>query len=265
MVRRGRSGDGQSVAQQRGTGKTVNRSRLNGIFLSALVLLVLSGCAPKVWYKPHATVSDLDQDEYECLKQAQRESGEPAVHQHGGFAKERVITNWDIFNSCMTAKGWSLHDRDALQDLFEQSAAEFKQAQSVLPAALQAFDDKKRMICEQPDYAALFAKSPCQYTNITFQQLADGSSITPEERSLLIRYRTEMEALYKGLANELRARGTDIDKQYADYINSLQDNVTNVYLDVLNGKITWGEFNQRRKELAAKLEVGRENLYHPTP
>jgi hypothetical protein len=243
----------------------MKRSLLTGICFPVVVLLVLSGCAPKVWYKPHATVADLDRDEYDCLQQAQRKSGEPAVHQHGGFAKERAITNWDVYQSCMTAKGWSLHDRDALQALFAQSGADFQQAQSVLPVALKTFGDKERALCSQPEYGALFAKTPCRTRDITFQQLADGSSITQEQRPLLIRFRTEKEALYKGLANELRARGTDIDKQYADYIGSLQDNVTNVYLDVLNGKITWGEFNQRRKELAAKLEVGRDNLYHPTP
>ncbi|HUJ79226.1 MAG TPA: hypothetical protein VLY45_02795 [Nitrospiria bacterium] len=243
----------------------MKRPLLIGVHISVLLLFVLSGCAPKVWYKPHATVSDLDKDEYECLQQAQRESGEPAVHYHGGFAKERVITNWDVFQSCMTAKGWSLHDRDALQDLFAQSTEEFQQAQSVLPAALKAFDDKKRVLCSQPEFAALFAKTPCQVKEITFQLMADGSSITQDQRPLLIRYRTEMEALYKALANELRAHGTDIDAQYANYIVSLQGDVDNVYLDLLNGKITWGEFNQRRKELAAKLEVGRENLYHPTP
>lgn len=81
------------------------------------LLLFCASCAPlprKVWTKPNFTQGEFAKDKYDCLQQSQQsKSSAIGAYCAGNYcqpgqADSRVITNWDLFNACMEARGWSL-------------------------------------------------------------------------------------------------------------------------------------------------------------
>ena len=72
------------------------------VCVGAFVLLV--GCARSVWVKPGASQQDFATDKYECLQQSQQPHA--YVNAYGGASGS--VTNAELFNSCMNARGWYL-------------------------------------------------------------------------------------------------------------------------------------------------------------
>ena len=92
--------------------------------IAFILLFLLAGCANNnVWYKPGASTNEFNVDKYDCLQQSQQQSSTAVVGQHVGFASNGWVTNWNLFNSCMNAKGWSLQDSEALQKTTGQNSA----------------------------------------------------------------------------------------------------------------------------------------------
>jgi hypothetical protein len=68
--------------------------------------LVLAGCATRrpIWNKPGATQQSFAADKYEC----QRENQGGAVAVPVGNAAVAVpVTNWQLYNACMEARGYT--------------------------------------------------------------------------------------------------------------------------------------------------------------
>lgn len=76
-------------------------------YLIVLFVVVLGGCARYQWVKNGITQQQANQDHYACLQEAQQRVSNAQVNAYGGSAENVVITNWDLYNACMGARGYS--------------------------------------------------------------------------------------------------------------------------------------------------------------
>lgn len=83
----------------------MNVSKRLVIFISAILLVA---CQTKVfWLKDGGSPQDYDQDNYQCLQEAQEQISETYISFNGGSSTENVsVTNEPLFNACMEAQGW---------------------------------------------------------------------------------------------------------------------------------------------------------------
>jgi hypothetical protein len=180
------------------------------------------------------------------MQQSQQGSSTAIVNQYGGAAHSGVITNPNLFNACMNALGWTLTRQDSNSP---QQQANNEQAK----AAMAAVDAEAQQICARPDLQAYYSKTPCKPIDATLEQMADKSKITEAEKVAMNKVRTE----FRTISN----KGNDVIRQYnpqnAATIIARRDQATVAQdqnaLDFYEGRITRGEYNKRRAEIAKKL------------
>jgi hypothetical protein len=164
--------------------------------------------------------------------------------------------------SCMNAKGWRLRDSKALSKTVARNSSELKQKLAIYENTMKKFNEKVDSICAKPEYAAIIIKSECNVKDITFKQLADNTKITPEQKTIFLRYRTEVDAVVKEISMYMHTLTNRQDILWADYLDSTQSDVDKNNLDLLNGVITWSEYSQRRKDLYAKKLSDFRIMFH---
>lgn len=76
-------------------------------FLFALLAIVLVGCAQGRWMKDGITQQEANQDHYACLQEAQQRVSGAQVNAYGGTAQNKVVTNWNLYNACIAARGYT--------------------------------------------------------------------------------------------------------------------------------------------------------------
>jgi clan AA aspartic protease (TIGR02281 family) len=210
-------------------------------FIAAVpATLLLFGCAAQTtWIKPGATHSDFAKDRYACMQQSQQRVSTAYVSQYGGGASNHAITNASLFNACMTAQGWALEKK-----------ASVEQAK----AALNTVSSEWLAFCASEDVQPYYSKTACKPEDTTVEQMTDKSRITNDEKVALSKVRTEV----KKFADE----SNEIFRQYyPDLAPSIigrrhqavteQDSATE---DFYQGRITRGEYNKRRVEIANRLK-----------
>lgn len=129
-----------------------------------------------------------------------------------------------------------------------------------LLAAKLKFNDRYKEICTMSEFAVLFKRTECYAKDITFEQLTDGTKITKDQKTALPRYRALVDAETKRLNEVLRSFGGTISISTAGYLESVQPEIDKYNLDLYNGLITWGSYNQHRKELSARMDDGISRL-----
>lgn len=230
-----------------------------------VLLVVLAGCANtnnNVWFKPGASTNDFEADKYACLQQSQQQQGGAFVNQYGGAARTGQVTNWNLYNSCMQARGWSLQDKSQLQAAAVKQQADYEQKKNEYFAGMKVFNDKSDAVCKKPEYAPILLKTACSAKDISFEQITDSSKITPAQKALLPKYRTEQDAISKETREYMHAHVVaDADKRWTDYLDSIQPEIEKINLDLYKGVITWGEYNQLRKDLYAKMMAESRKIY----
>ena len=83
----------------------MNTSNRLVIIISAILLVACQ--TSMVWLKDGGSPQDLDQDNYQCLQEAQEQFSETYISFNGGSSTENVsVTNVPLFNACMEARGW---------------------------------------------------------------------------------------------------------------------------------------------------------------
>jgi hypothetical protein len=215
----------------------------------------LTACQ-NVWIKPNAAPGEFEQARYQCLQESQQRVGVASVNQYGGSAVDSVKTNGMLFNSCMQAKGWSLQNKDAAQAQIAQIQANSAVAQSQATERQHDLVARLNEICNNPELKAYYAKSSCKANEVTFEQLADGTKITPTQKAVLLKQRAAVDSYEKETISMLRSRGGAQDKHVADILEttSIPQNIQN-NLDLYNGKITWGEYNQKRRDIYNNFQI----------
>jgi hypothetical protein len=83
----------------------MNTSNRLVIIISAILLVACQ--TSMVWLKDGGSPQDLDQDNYQCLQEAEEQISETYISFNGGSSTENVsVTNVPLFNACMEARGW---------------------------------------------------------------------------------------------------------------------------------------------------------------
>ena len=223
----------------------------------SIFLALLSGCANNnVWTKAGAGQSEFSQARYNCLQQSQQGASSAYVNRYGGVAvaSSGAVTNDGLFSACMNAAGWSLQNKDTLPQNQAQAAsgkARFDQNIETMKAA-----------CISPEFQLYYSKTSCTANAVTMSQMSDKTKITAAEKPVLEAATIKIDTLTRDNNSIIRTAGSEKDKAFANYLETiymplLDKNRFNLY----DGKITWGDFNRRRKELGDAYLAERKRIY----
>ena len=219
-----------------------------------LGLILLSGCAQQqyIWVKPDASQNDFNVDNYTCLQEAQQRVGRASVNAYYGEAVNTVQTNQQLYVSCMNAHGWQIRPKPTGQ----QQAAQ--QAQSnPLQDALNTYKSEAEAYCRDPELQPFFVKSPCEISNATLEQLSDSSKINDEQKPALQKAQAASTEPNKKLIQAFRQYGGQKGNAIASLLEKIDGQSDANDLDLYSGKITWGEYNRRRKDQSVQ---GRDQI-----
>ena len=209
----------------------------------------MSGCAQQpVWVKPGASQNDFSVDRYACLQEAQQRVGAARVNPYSGAAVNTVQTNQMLFTSCMNARGWYLQTQPKRQ----QQAAQ--QAQSnPLQDAITAFNAEIATMCRDPELQPYLVKSPCDISGATLEQLSDPSRINDQQKASLQKGRQAYIEALKKLIQAMRQYGGQKGNADASVRQKMDEQFEANLLNLYSGKIAWGEYNRRRKDLSGQM------------
>jgi hypothetical protein len=128
------------------------------------------------------------------------------------------------------------------------------QAQTgALKAAFETYRLERIGRCKEPELQPYFAKSACDPFEFTPAQLNDTSKVTDEQKVALKRNRDEYTEQKRKLIQAMRKYGGQEDNASAALWEQLDVSGDQNFLDLYSGRITWGEYNQRRNELAEEF------------
>lgn len=221
------------------------------------VIALLSGCANNLWIKQGAGQSEFNQTRYTCLQQSQQGTSSAYINRYGGVASSGVITNDGLFIACMNAAGWTLQDQTAAQPLREQQQAQTADINS----RIKKINQEILALCNVPEFQAYYAKTPCLFTDISFGQMADKTKINAKEKSALEAWSTKNDILNKDFRDTVRPSSNPKNQAYLQYIEQISvPATTKLRFDLYDGKITWGDYNRRRKELGESAKAERNKI-----
>jgi len=134
-----------------------------------------------------------------------------------------------------------------------------QQEQSLTPppaANLKGYEDdtsavieEQRKVCVQPDLQELFAKKmPCKAEDATREQLSDKSKISSSEKIAFLKWEDISAKSNQKLAGINRQYKFKSGEAVASLIEKGLVDSKKLASDFSNGRISWGEFNKRRKD-----------------
>lgn len=206
--------------------------------IAVIFSTILFGCArQQVWEKAGSTQSDFSKDRYACMQQSQQPVSGAYVNQYGGFASSNIITNGNLFGACMNSRGWNLADKTSPEGSTPYSEA------------IGAIVTEQKASCSREDLQAFYRKAPCTTGDTTLDQLADRSKISADEKPALSKWRAAQDEFNKRVESIHREYNLQRGNPIAQVIEKASMAGDALALELYNGKITWGEFNNRRREL----------------
>ncbi len=218
-------------------------------FLTVMVVaLTITGCAQKLWVKNNAGQGEFERDRYDCLQQSQQRFGAAQVNAYGGSAVNSMATNDALFSTCMGAKGWSLQNKEVL----DAQAVQNQARDADLKRQFDLVNANATAMCNKDELKEYYKKTACRAPDMSFEQIADATKITPEQKTTLIKQREEVALIEKEQDAIQRQRGEVGMKLISIATNFVRPENEKNNLDLYNGKITWGEYNKRRKEITAE-------------
>lgn len=222
--------------------------------LVTLLALTLIACAPPLWVKPGGTTAEFDKDKYSCLQSSQQRSSGFYVNKFGGGASDQMVTNEQLFSSCMNSKGWKL----TRGDVANQYAADQTAKAQRTNVTLEQIKQDIYLVCANPEYAWIIQRSACNANDLTLAQLSISERLSPADKESFMAYYTEIKNLTKRQIETLQASGEKnflaIANIMEKYISSRERNALELY----TARITWGEYNKTRKQDAEAFEAARK-------
>ena len=206
-----------------------------------MVSVLLAGCVTNggEWTKPGASLDDFNRDKYGCLQQSQQPSSSLYVNRYGGYGNSGVITNGGLYGACMNARGW------ALMSISDTRA---------FNAEVAAAGASIRQACFSEDYSALFSrKMACKPTETTENQMEDRSKISSTEKDQLAKWLALVVDNNAKVASLQRKYNPKSGEVLASDIESGTAEVQANVAQLSAGKITWGDFNKKRLNLAKRM------------
>ena len=219
--------------------------------IAPLLALSLAACAPMmVWNKPGASRNDFSRDKYTCEQQAQQRAAYAAVNAQGGASQNTMVTNQNLFHSCMNANGWYLGTQEASQQQHQQinqqqQAQRDSQQQKIQRAkdTLAQLTKEKGEECAADEYKVVYAKSPCRAEDTSLAQLSDTSRIGSIEKPIFLVLHEAGKARSKRAADAFRSAG-DARSSAASSLTEKSSGLAEANAVALyEGSITWGQYN----------------------
>lgn len=223
-------------------------------------IFMLSAKADTIYFKPKATNEDFLNDKALCVENQIRDSNQK-------------------FQACMEMKNWQLIDKNYYEslslnckennknnsdnnlnsqvnyyDCMNQKGFDVK---SKLQEESEKWEATIKSVCVNDKYKEYFKKTTCFTKDLTFDMLVDKSKITNTQKKELISYSKEADLLQKQLTDIFQNYGGIYLKKVIPKRSEMLSKIDANKIDLFNEKITWGEFNKRRKDITA--EVVSEN------
>ncbi len=189
-----------------------------------------------VVFKPGASAQQTAADRSDCRQSSK------SFNAYGGPMTYSSPTHNDaLFGNCMKARGYYTR---RLSDLY----VPFRDVEVQGIAAPHRKEWLKKT-CLNPAFAAYFARTPCELSEMTPAQMNDSARISPEEKAALLDLR-RVEKAMEDEADEILRNGTPRGRETAKlYRSTYQPQVDKADLDLCNGAITWGTYNKRLVEI----------------
>ena len=233
--------------------KASYKHAMRGGMLLIAVALALAGCAQNAWYNPKAKQGQFESDRYSCIQQAQQRRSAASVNIYGGSAVDQQVTDGPIFASCMAARGWSLGNEEDIKRKVDEDAAKINSAK----ARLSQIFGKIRAACVAEDYLEYYRKTPCNINEVTIAHLADNSRITDAQKVALLKQREMINSFQVDIYSAMMMAGPAGVREVEVSKNMSQPAHEQNHLNLYSGKITWGEFNQRRRAISVEGQQAR--------
>jgi hypothetical protein len=112
---------------------------------------------------------------------------------------------------------------------------------------------KVAAMCSRDALREFYMKTPCRAQEISFQQIVDTTKITESQKSALLMQEKENMLIHMEWKKLHMQRGDQGLKTVALANNFLDPENEKNRLDLYNGKITWGEYNKRRRDIYAEF------------
>lgn len=227
--------------------------------LVLLSALLLTACTPKVWYKPGSTQDEFSRDKYDCVQQAQQRVSGAYVDAYGGVANNHVITNNNLFNSCMNSRGWYLGKKGETPPPPPEKIQARQRVKESKNQLVEIQKDSEK-VCLKPEYKIILDKTPCKIDSVTLTQLSNNDKITEAEKLVFVQFVEESKKLSIRRTAAFRSGGTQQAFDLASLNERSRDNSDNNALELYEGKISWGEYNKNRKKTNASAKEEYERI-----
>jgi len=113
-----------------------------------------------------------------------------------------------------------------------------------------ALTNKIKSFCLDPEYAAYFAKTFCTPSELSLAMMSDRTKITPAQKTALNAWAQAYDKAVDEL-NAALALTSPSNKQMAEYNKMIAFPAAQKNrLELFEGKITWGVYNRKRKEIS---------------
>ena len=205
------------------------------------VIAVIGGCANNVWVKSGATANDFNVDRAQCNAQS------------FSIPFASIYQQAAVQNECMVGKGWTLRDK-ASHD------ASNSQAESSWKSVIDQYKTDGDLRCKDPSFKAYYAKTACYAPDITFEQMADDSKITSQQKPVLMAVKKSIDSRAAQYYDSLKAIPNAPGEKLVSLWKSFDVEIDKNALDLYSGKISWGEYNRKRKEIYTRGMEAQKNL-----
>ena len=126
---------------------------------------------------------------------------------------------------------------------------------------MERLKQKNAERCANPEFKEYYEMSPCLVEEISFKHISDTTKITPEQKKVFAKVRAEIDASLRERARIDREAGNGFAAETALRFLIPQNDANN--LDIYNGKINWGDYNTKRREIfnnfIAEMRKGAKN------
>jgi len=112
-----------------------------------------------------------------------------------------------------------------------------------------------RAHCAREDLQPYYKKTACVSKDISFDQFADTSKATDEEKEAIQKVRSEMAEFNKRMASALREYGATKGASIAALLDKFDQQEEDLMLNLYTQKITWGDYNKRRKDMQREYDA----------
>lgn len=220
--------------------------------LIAGIVALISGCATQPSYTLVKNVSQQEvvQDNAACQNQAQLIQVSDWAYK-GTFMEGANIQMKQnaAFENCLISKGYVRKSADSLS----QDSSYAQQVKTV-EASINS-------LCDEQAYKALYDKTSCGNREMTMQMLADKSKITKDQKKAMVSFIAANEELSTKKNDLVQSYGSAKEKAYMSfYYSSVRPVAMINRSELLEGNITWGQFNKEKLRIKGINETKYQEI-----